>query len=167
MTRIVNQLLKQWGNLEFNMHTPVLLKEAIDALDLAPGKKVIDGTVGDGGHTLEIAKQIESNGTLLAIDLDPVALKTVQAKLNTTAKVILVHDNFKNLKQIAEANDVGAVDAILLDLGWRRTQFEESGLGFSFLRDEPLDMRFGRGEEKSQVMTAMSIINEWSEADLA
>ena len=166
MMRIAEILLNSWGNLEFNMHVPVLLQEAIEALNLAPGKKVIDATVGDGGHTLEVIKRIEPAGTLIAIDLDLVALKTVQAKLNTTAKVILVHDNFKNLKQIALANEVGAVDAILLDLGWRRTQFEESGLGFSFLRDEPLDMRFGRGEEKNQVLTAALIVNNWTTDEL-
>ena len=76
------------------MHTPVLLKEAIEALNLSHGKKVIDGTVGDGGHTVEIAKHIEPNGTLLAIDLDPVALQIVKAKLKTKARVILINENF-------------------------------------------------------------------------
>lgn len=148
------------------MHVPVLLKEVIDALNLVSGKKVVDATVGDGGHTLEIVKHIEPAGTLLAIDLDPVALQTVRSKLQTKAKIILINDNFKNIKQIAANNDLGEVDAILLDLGWRRTQFEESGLGFSFLRDEPLDMRFGRGEEKNQVLTAADIVNNWTAGEL-
>lgn len=148
------------------MHVPVLLKESIEYLNLSNGKKVVDATVGDGGHTTEIVKRIEPNGTLLAIDLDPVALKTVQAKLATKIKVILVNDNFRNIKQIAANNDLGEVDAILLDLGWRTTQFESSGLGFSFLRDEPLDMRFGRGEEKNQVLTAADILNNWTSGEL-
>lgn len=149
------------------MHIPVLLEETIKYLRLAPGQKVIDGTVGDGGHALEIIKKIEPAGQLLGIDLDPVALRTVRAKIQMPARVTLVHGNFKNIKMIAEANDFVAVNAILLDLGWRRTQFEESGLGFSFLRDESLDMRYGRGEEKTQTLTATEIINDWSEADLA
>ncbi len=148
------------------MHIPVLLRESIEYLNLSNGKKVVDATVGDGGHTVEIAKGIEPNGTLLAIDLDPVALQTVQGKIKTKIKVILVNDNFKNIKQIAQNNDLGEVDAILLDLGWRTTQFEESGLGFSFLRDEPLDMRFGRGEEKNQVLTAADIVNNWTMGEL-
>ncbi len=149
------------------MHTPVLVQEAIDSLRLSNGKKVIDGTVGDGGHAVEMAKQIGPEGTLIAIDLDPVALKTVREKLHGSTQLVLVNDNFKNIKNIAVQNNFGAVDAILLDLGWRRTQFEESGLGFSFLRDEPLDMRYGRGEEKNQVLTAADILNNWTERELA
>lgn len=127
-------------------HTPVLLKETVEALSLRPGFKVIDCTLGDAGHSEEILEKIGPNGQLLGIDADVESIlraKRYLYRFETQTK--LVKDNFVHLKQIATENGFVPADVVLMDLGWSSPQFEERGRGFSFQKDEPLDMRYNIG----------------------
>ncbi|HBV57670.1 MAG TPA: 16S rRNA (cytosine(1402)-N(4))-methyltransferase [Candidatus Magasanikbacteria bacterium] len=140
-------------------HLPVLLRDTINLLVLKPGSRNIDCTFGDGGHSRAIL-QSAPDIQLLGIDTD--AANIIRAKKQKEfKKVILVNDNFCNLNKIALKNNFVGVDAVIMDLGWSSTQFEKSGRGFSFLRDEPLDMRLGVGE-----LTADEILNKWSESEI-
>lgn len=143
------------------MHIPVLVSEVVSGLNLAAGSKVIDGTFGDGGHTQKILNQVGELGQILAIDTDAKNIVEGRKKFSENKNLILVNDNFVHLKEIAEKNNFTDVQGILLDLGWSTTQFEESGRGFSFLKDEALDMRLGGSE-----VTAGEIVNHDSEKEL-
>lgn len=142
-------------------HSPVLLRQIIYLLALCPGDKVIDCTVGEGGHAYEILKAIGPKGKLLALDADKENIARVQENLKEFSNVIFVNNNFVHLKDVVAQYEFDSIKAILIDLGWSIRQFEESGRGFSFLRDEPLDMRLGAGE-----LTAAEILNDWPEADI-
>ena len=142
-------------------HLPVLLRDTINLLVLKPGSRNIDCTFGDGGHSRAIL-QSAPDSQLLGIDTDVENIsRAKKQKEFNNKKVILVNDNFRNLKEIALKNNFVGVDAVIMDLGWSSTQFEKSGRGFSFLRDEPLDMRLGVGE-----LTADEILNKWSESEI-
>lgn len=148
-------------------HTPVLLKEVLTYLKLEPDKFYIDCTLGGGGHTIEILKRIIPRGKVLGLDLDSKALKAAQdkaMKLKLLANLILVQNNFKNLKQIAYDNGFSPVDGILLDLGLSSGQLQDQKRGFSFLAEGSLDMRFAG--DSSHDLTAYQIINKWSQKDL-
>ncbi len=142
-------------------HLPVLLRDIINLLVLKPGSRNIDCTFGDGGHSraiLQSARDVQ----LLGIDTDAENIsRAKKQKEFDHEKVILVNDNFRRLKAIALKNNFTEADAILMDLGWSSTQFAESGRGFSFLRDEPLDMRLGFGS-----LTAAEILNNWTEEEI-
>ncbi|HPV70399.1 MAG TPA: 16S rRNA (cytosine(1402)-N(4))-methyltransferase RsmH [Candidatus Magasanikbacteria bacterium] len=142
------------------MHIPVLILEVINGLNLSAKDWVIDCTFGDGGHTQELLNQVGEQGQVLAIDTDIKNIVAGKQKFENK-NLILVNDNFVHLKEVAEKNNFKSVQGILLDLGWSTTQFEESGRGFSFLRDEPLDMRLGKQE-----LTAAEILNQASEKEL-
>lgn len=140
-------------------HLPVLLRDTINLLALKPGSRNIDCTFGDGGHSRAILQSVP-DVQVLGIDTDAENIARAK-KQKEFEKVILVNDNFRNLKKIALKNNFTAVDAILMDLGWSSTQFAESGRGFSFLRDEPLDMRLGASD-----LTAEEILNKWPESEI-
>lgn len=142
-------------------HSPVLLRQTIHLLALHSGYQAIDCTVGEGGHAQEILKAIGPTGKLLALDADKENIARAQENLKKFSNIIFVNDNFVHLKDIAATEQFDSVKAILLDLGWSMSQFESLGKGFSFLRDEPLDMRLGDSE-----LTAAEILNDWPEADL-
>ena len=131
-------------------HVPVLLDEVIDGLKLEPNINVVDCTLGDGGHAEKILEKILPDGKLLGIDADPEAiLQAKQYLYNFADNFIGVRDNFSNLSQIIESNQFTGIKAIVMDLGWSSPQFTERGRGFSFQNlDEPLDMRFYRGNEE-------------------
>ena len=122
-------------------HKPVLLKESIDALDLEEGEVFFDGTYGAGGHTREVKARWKDKVETIAIDQDPEAG--------------VVTSNFRDLDLVLKDKKV---DAILFDLGISSDQLEDSGRGFSFLKDEPLDMRMS-----NEGITAAEILNSWSE----
>lgn len=146
-------------------HVPVLLAETIDALQLIPGSIVIDGTLGDGGHSAVISQQIGTNGKILGIDTDRESLDRAKKFLQCTpAQILYAHGNFKNIVQIAQEQGIKSVDAIMVDLGWSSPQFADRGRGFSFQNDEPLDMRLGGSDQKSN--TAADILAKVSEQEL-
>ena len=146
------------------MHIPVLLKEAIEALDVQPGGRYIDCTVGGGGHAAAILEQSSPGGQLLGIDADPKAVTIARARLKAYNKsILLINENFNNLQATCIKYDFFPVHGILFDLGLSSLQLNNDERGFSFQHDAPLDMRFS----PSQEVTAADIINTFSETELA
>lgn len=151
-------------------HTPVLLKEVIGNLDPRPGEFFIDGTFGAGGHSAEIFKKISPKGVLLGIDWDENAIKYGKKQMANRSNVVLVQGNYAELPEILKKNKLPKADGLLLDLGFSSDQIEGMGRGFSFLKNEPLDMRYDveiRNEKLEMRPTAAEVINSHSEKDLA
>ncbi len=147
-------------------HVPVLLNETILALNLKPGMRVIDGTLGDAGHADAMLKAIGSSGKLLGIDADPEAVLSAKQFLYPYGdQVVFVRENFSHLKKIVIENNFFPVSAILLDLGWSTPQFADRHRGFSFQSNEPLDMRYSAALE-SDKRRAQELINEESAQEL-
>lgn len=145
-------------------HTPVLLEETLAALDQKPGARLIDGTMGDGGHTAAFLERLAGKATVLGIDLDSKALATAKERLaEWSDRVLCAQGNYRDLEKIARANGWENATGILLDLGIRSAEIEESGLGFSFLRDEPLIMRF---DGRTDGETAASLVNSATQQEL-
>lgn len=140
-------------------HTPVLLKEAIEALKVSKGSRYIDGTLGGGGHTKAI---LDKGGRVLGIDQDEDAIKEVRKNLIDNKDLIIVKGNFKDIDRIARENGFEQASGILLDLGTSVHQLKDSKRGFSFNEHERLDMRM----DKNQSFSAYEIINTWSKNDL-
>jgi 16S rRNA (cytosine1402-N4)-methyltransferase len=144
-------------------HLPVLLEEAIEALAVRAGGRYIDCTLGAGGHALAILERSSPGGQLLGIDADPEAIAAARARLEAyQSSTLLINDNFANLRAIATKYGFSPVHGILFDLGLSSSQLEASGRGFSFQRDEPLDMRLSPTQE----ITAADILNTFPEAKL-
>ena len=144
-------------------HIPVLLRESINVLDLAPGEFAIDGTIGGGGHAREILKKISPGGTLLGIDWDSEAIKKLSSRLSSlSSHLVFTQGNYADLPEIVRAHTLKKADAIFLDLGSSSDQLEGSGRGFSFQKDEPLLMTYDDGR-----MPAWKILKNISEAELA
>ncbi|HWR62605.1 MAG TPA: 16S rRNA (cytosine(1402)-N(4))-methyltransferase RsmH [Clostridia bacterium] len=144
-------------------HVPVLLKETLEYLDLKKGGAYIDGTLGGAGHSLEILKRIIPGGLLLGIDQDSNAIEAAGKRLEAYKdNVIIVHDNFRNIKAIAGQRGLGEVDGILLDIGVSSHQLDEEERGFSYMHDGPLDMRM----DTEQDYNAADIVNGSPESEL-
>ncbi len=145
-------------------HTPVLLQTTVELLQVRPGGRFVDCTVGTGGHAEAILQQLSPSGSLLGIDADPKALEVAGRRLAHYGQAVtLVNDNFKHLENICRAHDFFPVDGILLDLGISSLQLDDRERGFSFRFDAPLDMRFG----PDQSTTAARIVNSFPEEDIA
>ena len=124
-------------------HEPVLRAETVRLLELSSGSRVIDATVGDGGHSEAILRATAPTGRILALDADPESLLRAERFLyDDRERVMFVRSNFTHLEDVAREHQFVDVDAVLMDLGWSMPQFKERGRGFSFERDEPLDMRY-------------------------
>lgn len=144
------------------VHTPVLLQEVIEYLDLAPSKKVIDATLDGGGHTREIKKAFPGV-QILGIEWDPVEFEEFkQNNPELTKEITVVNESYTKMGQIVEQYDFHP-DGILFDLGLSSWHYEVSGRGFSFKRDEVLDMRFN---PQSNQLTAARIVNEYDREEL-
>jgi 16S rRNA (cytosine1402-N4)-methyltransferase len=143
-------------------HTPVLLNEVIEYLEPQPNQNFIDCTVGGGGHAKAILQRTGPNGKLLGIDLDAQAIKAAKQNLQEFKdRIVLINDNYQNLKQIIYDTGFNKINGILLDLGVSSYQIQSKTRGFSFKEDSFLDMRFGDTKQ-----TATDIINNYKEADL-
>ena len=140
-------------------HVSVLLQEAVDALAVKPGGHYIDATAGGGGHTQEIVKR---GGIVLALDQDPDAIEVLKEVFKDNGNVKVAQGNFGELGAIASANEFDKVDGVLFDLGLSSYQIDSSGRGFSFRKEEILDMRMN----KSGTLTAKEIVNTWSGSEL-
>lgn len=140
------------------MHIPVLQKEVIQYLDPKPNQNFIDCTIGEGGHSLAITERISPNGRVLGIDWSPELIQELKIKNN----LVLVCDNFANLRSVVEKYKFKAIQGILFDLGMSSWHLEESGKGFSFQRKEPLDMRYNLQNQ----LTAEKILNYWSKFEI-
>lgn len=149
--------------LDFS-HIPVLLNEVIDALNIKGDGIYLDGTLGGGGHSVEIAKRLDKGGRLIGLDRDDDAIRAAGGKLKDFSdRVTIVRENYGSIKSVSKELSIEAFDGILLDLGVSSHQLDDSGRGFSYSRDDsPLDMRMDRREEK----TAEAILNSYPEEDL-
>ena len=144
-------------------HIPVLLNEVVEYLSVQPGGRYIDCTVGAGGHAEAILEHSSPGGQLLGIDSDPAALDIASERLSKFgAAILIINDNFVNLKNICLKYDFFPVHGILYDLGFSSMQLE-SERGFSFQSNAPLDMRFNPEQE----ITASDIVNTYSETELS
>ena len=147
------------------IHVPVLLQEVLVYLKPEPKKVFIDGTVGQGGHALELIKRVLPEGRLLAIDRDPHNLAIARNRLaDYTDAVIFVCDSFANIKESPYVSKFLQVDGILLDLGFSSYHIQDPTRGFSFMAEGLLDMRYNPSEH---VESAADIVNTWSEEELA
>ncbi len=147
------------------MHAPVLLDEVIKALDLHEGDFAVDGTLGGGGHAKAMLRAIGRRGRLLGIDRDVHALARARETLEELRNVILIQDSYAELPAILAREKLPKADALLLDLGLSSDQLEASGRGFSFQRDEPLDMRFDTREgETAAAFIAKATVAELTRA---
>ena len=144
-------------------HIPVMLNEAIHYLNCRPGKTYTDCTLGGSGHAKAICERILPDGLLIGIDQDIDAITNAQKALQSySSNIRLFHGNFINLPQFLAQIKIDAVDGILLDLGLSLHQLENSGRGFSFQKDEPLDMRM----DKRSAIQAGDLVNNSAEQAL-
>lgn len=145
-------------------HTTVLLEETVNALNLKPGMTIADGTLGGGGHSLEILKQIVPGGTLIGIDKDVYAHERAGERLKEYKdNTIFVHDDFRNIRDIVESLDIDGVDGAILDLGVSSFQLDQCKRGFSYNQDARLDMRMNIKDK----ISAAEIVNSYTQKDLA
>ncbi len=146
------------------IHKSVLLNEAVSALQVRPGKRYVDCTIGMGGHTLAILERSLATGQVLGIDADPEAIRIARIKLaDYERSVLLVNDNFANLEAICQKSNFLPVDGIIFDLGISSPQIDTAERGFSFQLDAQLDMRFN----PNQILTATDLVNILPEDKLA
>lgn len=146
------------------MHIPVLLKEILEYLNPEPGQNFIDATVGNGGHAAAILERTAPDGKLIAIDRDPESLTRARSNLKAfDDRVHFINDSFGSLNTIVEQSRVKPVHGIVFDFGMSSEQLEKSGKGFSFQKDEILDMRFN----PRTPVTAEDVVNDYSEKELA
>lgn len=161
-------------------HKPVLLKEVLEYLQPKSGQVFVDGTANGGGHTFAIAERVEPNGIVIAIEWDSEIASDLELKVKSLKfkdNIRVINDSYTNLKNILEQEQIKNIDGIVLDLGFSSIHLEESGRGFSFQKDEPLDMRYNVGDEiadklkveglKFKSITAAEIINTFREEDIA
>lgn len=145
------------------IHKPVLLEEALGFLKIEKGKRFIDATVGEGGHAVEI---IQRGGTVLGIDQDPKILKKAASRLGDLGylgkNIRMVQGNFREIDRIARENKFTEVNGVLMDLGISSWHLKESGRGFSFQKNEPLDMR----ADPDLTVTAADLLNGLTKNEL-
>lgn len=147
--------------MEFS-HIPVLLHEAVDALNIRPDGVYIDGTAGGGGHSAEILKNLGPEGRLISIDQDPTAIDAVTKRFQNDNRCVIVQSNFSRMEEIAKDLGIDSVNGILLDIGVSSVQLDTPERGFSFHYDAPLDMRMSQSGK-----TAADLVNELSYKELA
>lgn len=145
-------------------HVPVLLNEVIEELNIKSDGIYLDGTLGGGGHSFEIAKRLKEGGRLIGLDRDDEAIRAAKEKLSGFSDLItIVRENYGSIKRVARELSIEVFDGILLDLGVSSHQLDENSRGFSYSDDNsPLDMRMDRRDEK----TAEDILNSYPEEDL-
>lgn len=156
------------------IHKPVLIKDVLKYLNPKPNENFIDATIGQAGHALLLLEKNGPGGRVLGIDLDAWQIENSKARtidfsrerdpaLRGSKRVILVNDSYVNIKEIALKNNFKTVNGILLDLGYSSWQLENSTKGFSFQKDELLDMRY----DLKNPLTARKIVNEYQENEIA
>lgn len=144
------------------MHISVLLNESIEYLNLKEDSVIVDCTLGYGGHSSNVLKEIKK-GFLFAFDQDEEAIKFSNKRLSEIASNYeIIYSNFVNIKKELEKRNVKEVDGILYDLGVSSPQLDQADRGFSFHNDAVLDMRM----DKNQSLSALTVVNEYSLADL-
>lgn len=151
---------KVGDGLEFR-HVSVLLKEAVDGLNIRPDGIYVDGTAGGGGHSAEILSHL-TTGTLYSIDRDPDAIATVTERFRSDERSRILQGNFGDMRALLTQAGVAVVDGVLLDIGVSSHQLDEGSRGFSYHEDAPLDMRMSQSGT-----TAADLVNSMSVGDLS
>jgi 16S rRNA (cytosine1402-N4)-methyltransferase len=144
------------------IHVPVMLREVLEALNIKKSGIYVDATVGTGGHALGILQKVEEC-TLIGIDRDVDAIRVAKERLKGYKNIHLIKENFSNMHTVIHKLGFNKVNGILLDIGVSALHLKSEGRGFSFLKDEPLDMRM----DQSQTFTAENVVNEYPEKNLA
>lgn len=147
-------------------HTPVLLPQVLDGLNVKPGAWIVDGTIGGGGHTEALLARSAPDGRVLGIDADPAAIRRVSVRFAdalASSRLVLHRSGFDRLEEVAAAHAFAPVDGVLFDLGVSSFQLQTPERGFSFSQVGPLDMRF----DPEQPLSAADIVNDWDEQALA
>src|SRR3989338_3525300 len=161
------RLPKNWESWGFiKMHIPVLLNDVLKYLDPKPGENFVDCTVGMGGHALAILGRTAPNGKILGIDWDESSLRNIKYQISNVKfgeRLTLVQGNFADIEKIIQQEQFGPVHGVLMDLGFSSWHLEESGRGFAFRREEPLDMRLS---PQASVPTAAELLNTLPEKEL-
>jgi 16S rRNA (cytosine1402-N4)-methyltransferase len=150
------------GNPGSPVHRPVLLREVVEFLDVAPGQIVVDGTVGAGGHSRVLLEHLGPSGKLIGLDRDPMMLARASLVLADT-RCTLKQASYAQLPDILDRLGIDRVDRVLLDLGLSSDQLADQSRGFSFLNAGPLDMRF----DTSQGATAADLLATLGEVELS
>ncbi len=161
-------------------HTPVLLNEVMEILNPKPGEFIIDGTFGSGGHSVSIIKKMDFRGKFLAVDWDGKNIDKGKIMIESNFQfsisnfqLIFENKNYADIAEILKKDKLPKADGLLIDLGFSSVQMDESGRGFSFQNDEPLDMRYNTGEVESEkesgerMITAAEVVNSFPEKELA
>ena len=145
-------------------HKSVLLYETIDSLNVKPDGIYVDGTLGGGGHALEVCRRLGEHGRLIGIDQDADAVSAATERLRDYRdKVTVVRSNYENIQTVLKDLEIESVDGIYLDLGVSSYQLDSPERGFTYREDDaPLDMRMDQRNEQ----TAADIVNGYSEFDL-
>ena len=148
--------------MEQPRHVSVLLQECIENLNIRPDGIYVDGTLGLGGHSYEIASRLRE-GRLIGIDRDPSAIERAGKRLEPFRdRITLVHGNFGDVAQILDELGIAGVDGMLFDLGVSSPQLDEAERGFSYMLEAPLDMRM----DSTASLSAYEVVNTWSEERL-
>ena len=148
-------------------HTPVMLQEVLEWLQIKPDGIYVDATLGAGGHSAAIAARL-SSGRLISLDRDAQALAIARERLKEFAsRVTFVHTAFSRIAEAVQGLGIAKVDGVLADLGVSSMQLDQPERGFSFREAGPLDMRMSSGELAEDELTAEEIVNRWPEKELA
>ncbi len=140
-------------------HQPVMVDEVLSWLITTHEGIYVDGTVGTGGHSFEICKRIAPNGELICLDIDRSSIKLAKARLSIFGeKIKIIKESYVDLDKVLKRIGIDKVNGIFLDLGLSSYQLESSGRGFSFIKDEPLDMRM----DQDRGVTASELVNNIS-----
>lgn len=147
--------------MEFS-HVSVMLEESINGLNIKPDGIYVDGTAGGAGHSCEIAKHLNENGLLIALDRDPDAVIAASERLSVYKNAKVIRSNYSQLREVLDSLGIDKVDGVLMDLGVSSHQLDTESRGFSYHVDAPLDMRMSQDG-----MSAADVVNSYSEKELA
>jgi 16S rRNA (cytosine1402-N4)-methyltransferase len=148
-------------------HTPVMLVEVLEWLQVKPNGIYVDATLGAGGHSAAIAARL-SSGRLISLDRDAQALQIARERLKEFAsKVSFVQTVFSKISEAVLGLGIATVDGVLADLGVSSMQLDRPERGFSFREAGPLDMRMNSGVAEEDTLTAEEIVNRWPEKEVA
>jgi 16S rRNA (cytosine1402-N4)-methyltransferase len=146
-------------------HIPVLFQAVLDGLQVRPGGRYVDATVGAGGHAAGVLELSSPDGRLLGLDRDPAAVEAAGMRLASFGgRVVLVHSSFSRLAEVAQTRRFAPVAGVLFDLGFSSLQLADPERGFAFMADGPLDMRF---DPQSDRPAAADLVNRLSVEELA
>ncbi|MCX5700906.1 MAG: 16S rRNA (cytosine(1402)-N(4))-methyltransferase RsmH [Candidatus Omnitrophica bacterium] len=149
---------------DIKFHTPVMLREVLEYLDLEPGEVIVDATLGTAGHALSIIERILPGGRLVALDRDKASIEVARSRLSEFGSAIeLVHGSFVDIDKLLENLKIRKVDGVLFDLGISSFQLQDPERGFSFQSEGPLDMRMDR----DSYISAYDLVNNLSEEEFS